>query len=562
MRPTRSLGHVAGLAASLCIVGIALEVWDGSPARTAGVELLVWCALGYGAVAIAVGVGSFLGRPDEVWSASLAALTAVLPLLAAVPVTPGIRILGPAVGALTVVPLVLTTTRLVAANVGSGVACATSLTRMAAVSGLCRATIGASTAVFVIMIVAREPFLEPACLSYCGHNPWLVAAAPQLVAASQITLGVLTSMWCVAVCWALSAGHTHRPELSTRLLVLAAAFAATGSLGRGLEVAGEHPVVAVGGQLVMLTGIQAATLVSQLNGARVRRQVRLLSSDLAARGRLGQVDRWLRETVRDDSLRVTFPGAAGREAPEAATMVRRGGVTIATVEHRARSSQRVDRAITPVVAMAIDNDRLHALALTQFDSLVDSRRRIVHTGDAARQRLERDLHDGAQQRLLLLGMTLADESERAVAVDKVICREGVALAARALSELRAIGTGVVPVILEQLGLVEAIRAFTEGAPISVELIIDRWSGSQVAHDVERAAYRVVTSTVHQAARCGATSATVRVAKDQVLTIAITHAGSPSADHTDDEDRVGAVRGLWSVSLEGGHVLARAVLPCG
>ncbi len=96
MRPTRSLGHVAGLAASLCIVGIALEVWDGSPARTAGVELLVWCALGYGAVAIAVGVGSFLGRPDEVWSASLAALTAVLPLLAAVPVTPGIRILGPA----------------------------------------------------------------------------------------------------------------------------------------------------------------------------------------------------------------------------------------------------------------------------------------------------------------------------------------------------------------------------------------------------------------------------------------------------------------------------------
>jgi len=159
-------------------------------------------------------------------------------------------------------------------------------------------------------------------------------------------------------------------------------------------------------------------------------------------------------------------------------------------------------------------------------------------------------------------MTLADESERAVAVDKVIYREGVALAARALSELRAIGTGVVPVILEQLGLVEAIRAFTEGAPISVELIIDRWSGSQVAHDAERAAYRVVTSTVHQAARCGATSATVRVAKDQELTIEITHAGSPSADHTDDEDRVGAVRGLWSVSLEGGHVLARAVLPCG
>jgi signal transduction histidine kinase len=422
--------------------------------------------------------------------------------------------------------------------------------------------LGVSGAVAGLLVVAREPFLEMSCDRFCGHNPLLVAAVPALVSAGLVALGLVTAAWCVAVVpLRAAAADLPRPGMVPVLLASAAACAALGWIGHGVGATGHDAGFAVAGHLLALGLLQARTLAAQLGAARARRRVRRLSVDLALHGQLGRTEAWLRETVRDASLRVRGPGEPARDPTAATTVVRRGDVPVATVEHRPGSSGRVQRAISPIVAMALDNDRLHAEAVEQYEVLVESRREIVHLGDAARRSLERDLHDGAQQRLLLLGMTLSELSDDVEAADQALCREGIALAARALAELRDIATGVFPVVLDQLGLVEAIRGLAETAAVPVELRVEGSTGKPLAGDVERAAYRVVAAAVHRAAVDLAPVVLVQVVHGDALTVTVTYTGRPAGDSSDDVDRVGALRGEWTETVEGERVTVQAVLPC-
>jgi signal transduction histidine kinase len=165
-----------------------------------------------------------------------------------------------------------------------------------------------------------------------------------------------------------------------------------------------------------------------------------------------------------------------------------------------------------------------------MSELGNSRERIVEAGLAERRRVERNLHDGAQQQLLAVAATLAQTDY--VADDEV---RGVVSRARAtlsdaLAELRALARGIHPPALSQGGLPIALPALCERAPWPVELRVDPET-RDLPDAIEAATYFVIAEALTNAAKhANATrvTVTVRVA-DQRATVEIGDDGNGGAD---------------------------------
>ena len=135
---------------------------------------------------------------------------------------------------------------------------------------------------------------------------------------------------------------------------------------------------------------------------------------------------------------------------------------MALVIHDAALSgaRELEREIGAAARLAVDNERLRAEVLAQLEDLRASRARIVEAGDSARRRIERDLHDGAQQRLLTLSYELrlarADaEADGDEALAPLLAVDGEEVQA-ALAELRDLAHGIYPAILTEAGLGPAL----------------------------------------------------------------------------------------------------------
>jgi signal transduction histidine kinase len=195
----------------------------------------------------------------------------------------------------------------------------------------------------------------------------------------------------------------------------------------------------------------------------------------------------------------------------------------------------------------------------QLEDLRASRARIIEAGDAERRRLERDLHDGAQQRLIglmlalrLLRAQLGTEQDQHLAgrLD-----EAEAELRRAVTELRGLAHGIHPAVLSDEGLAPALEALAEGtlAPLRIAAVPDE----RFPPAVETAAYIVVA----EAAKAGAArvSATRR---DGWLVVDVETEAEPDG-LVDLEDRVGALDGRLAVErAPGGRVRIRVEIPCG
>jgi signal transduction histidine kinase len=223
-----------------------------------------------------------------------------------------------------------------------------------------------------------------------------------------------------------------------------------------------------------------------------------------------------------------------------------------------------------VEALAAENARLQAEIEVQLDEVRASRTRIVAAGDAERKRLERDLHDGAQQRLVSL--TLALRLARAKLGDDLDPSAALSLdqasddARAALSELRQLARGIHPQILTEAGLGPAIETLASRSPfdVSVEIRADRFSAA-----IEGAAYFTVSEALANIAKYAkATSATVRAdVRDGHLTVEIADDGVGGADPTLGSglcglaDRLAAISGtLEIVSPSGGGTRLVARIP--
>jgi signal transduction histidine kinase len=217
-----------------------------------------------------------------------------------------------------------------------------------------------------------------------------------------------------------------------------------------------------------------------------------------------------------------------------------------------------------LVAQAIANTDAH-------DKLAASRARIVGAGDAERRRLERNLHDGAQQRLVSLALQLRltqSALERRPDAVTGLLEEAQAELARALDELRELARGIHPAILTDRGLGPALEAILARAPLPVEL--SDLPGERLPERVEAAVYYVVAETVTNIAKhAQAESATVSVTlAGTTARVVITDNGIGGADPAGGSglrglaDRIEALDGgLRIQSAAGSGTRIEAQIPC-
>jgi signal transduction histidine kinase len=169
-------------------------------------------------------------------------------------------------------------------------------------------------------------------------------------------------------------------------------------------------------------------------------------------------------------------------------------------------TERRLQAFAELVALAVAS--AHAR-----EEVAASRLRIVEASDAERRRLERNLHDGAQQRLVALsvGLRLAQGKVRAAPDEaEEILDAGVRELAEALTDLRELAQGLHPAVLTERGLQVALEVLAARTPLPVEL--DVRLPERLPEPVEAAAYYVVSEALANVVKhAGATSATVRVA---------------------------------------------------
>jgi signal transduction histidine kinase len=191
------------------------------------------------------------------------------------------------------------------------------------------------------------------------------------------------------------------------------------------------------------------------------------------------------------------------------------------------TAERLDavQLIAGQLAASLDNAQLYA-------ELTKSRARIVTAADQTRQRIERDLHDGAQQRLVSLTLQLrtaqADIPPELEALDAQLDR-AVAEANGALDELREIARGLHPGVLARGGLGPAVRALARRCPIPVDLAVHL--PERLPEHVEVSAYYVVAEALTNAAKhARASTAAVTVeASDTVLRLTVDDDGVGGAD---------------------------------
>jgi signal transduction histidine kinase len=221
-----------------------------------------------------------------------------------------------------------------------------------------------------------------------------------------------------------------------------------------------------------------------------------------------------------------------------------------------------------VSRLALENARLQTTLQARLLEVQQARSRLMHTGLEQRRRLERDLHDGAQQRLLAIGLQLGvlesgcpdAELGRAIAATRVELQ-------RALEELRDLAHGLYPAVLSQAGVAAAMEAVVERLPIPVTLDItsQRWP-----RDVEGAAYLVACEALVNAvkhAQASVIALNICQQLDQVV-IAVSDDGRGFDPSERPEalrsvrDRVDALGGSLSVlSRRGEGCTVRAELPC-
>jgi signal transduction histidine kinase len=151
----------------------------------------------------------------------------------------------------------------------------------------------------------------------------------------------------------------------------------------------------------------------------------------------------------------------------------------------------------------------------------------VHAEDVALRRLERDIHDGPQQRLVRLQMDLAALERRAESGDAdaaaALAREARGHAKAALDELRALSSGVAPPLLQDRGLSAALDALVTTSPLSVQAEIDPAIDGAVSPEVARTVYFVVAELMTNAVKhSDATAATVRASLRRVASGPPTH----------------------------------------
>jgi len=331
--------------------------------------------------------------------------------------------------------------------------------------------------------------------------------------------------------------------------------------------------------IVFLTGLLQARLArSALGDLVVELRADLAPSDLrdalarALRDPSLDLAYWLPEfdTYADVDGRPLDLSDLGRS--RVTTLIDRNGEPVAALLHDTSLQDEPEllAAATAAAGIAVENGRLQAELRARLDELRGSRARLIDAGQKERQRLERDLHDGAQQRLIALSLDLslleerlAGDSEATTSLDRA--KREIAIS---LEELRDVAHGLHPAVLTGHGLQVALESVAARASVPVRLTVKL--DGRLQERLEVAAYYVVSeSLVNIAKHAHATSATIDVARanghvvveivDDGIGGADTERGSGLRGLADRVEALGGRLRVWTP--HGGGTRVKAEIPC-
>jgi signal transduction histidine kinase len=446
----------------------------------------------------------------------------------------------------------------------------------------------------LVWVLVWSPPLDP--VGFSPRNPyvlWPNADLAQLFGPGAIV--VMAPFLYVAVLAGL-ARHWRRASPALRRALLPIIVAAPLQLAitlawhlvdadpaglRSLRSALEQPIVGLAG-LVFPVGFLLGLLRTRL----ARGSIADLALELGRGVPLGGLRETLARALRDPTLVLAYPAASGSGyvdpdgqsidvpgepvADRGIARLERDGQTLAVLAYDPALDQedpgRVG-AVASMARMALENERLAAQVRAQLDEVRASRARIVEAGNAERRRIERDLHDGAQQRLVALAMRL-DQAREGSAGAATLIDETTAELLRAVREVRDLARGLHPTILTDAGLAAAVEALAERTPLPVKVAVTE---ARFPPEIEAAAYYVVAEGLTNIARyAGATEARVEAtANGGRLVVTVTDDGRGGADPSSGSglrglvDRLAAIDGeLQITSRAGDGTTLTAILPAG
>jgi signal transduction histidine kinase len=323
-------------------------------------------------------------------------------------------------------------------------------------------------------------------------------------------------------------------------------------------------------QAAALVGFSAAFVWGRVQTARSRSSLARLAVEIRESERAGTVRNGLARALGDQSLVIAYPVGEGKlvdadgslvggefEGLKATPVISKGR-TVAVLGHRGILTETdLNTEIAPAVRLALDNDRLRAEVNWRLGELQTSRKRVVEAMDAERRKLERDLHDGAQQRLITIALELGMLHRRAAEVSPRLvgpltwAREEVQ---GVIDDLRDLARGIHPVVLTDHGLRAALEHLAETSP--TRLTVRTVPDDRYPEPVEATAYRLVA----ESARTGPTTVTLEENANALLVEVEAQALPPTL--VELGDRVGAVGGRLEVGAAGQGMRMVAEIPCG
>lgn len=447
-----------------------------------------------------------------------------------------------------------------AAHVGVGGLRPLGRMRAALVAAYALAAAGAA-----LIALGYSPLADPGCVFTCIEVDPL-ASSIVTTRVAVLATAVLLAIAAVVAGWSIGRGERIAPLLRagslTALILLVA-----GWVGRAVWWADPVPPVAgVGAQVFAMVVLAAGPLLSWWSARRDRIAAERLITELNEAHSLG------RTADGRPAAEFAVPGedrwvdSDGHDVP-----ARRLGVAnVVELDRDGKSAVRIwsasgrppltDRAISTSARVALANAWLIAVIKARTRDVQDSRRRIIRASDAERIRIARDLHDGAQQRLISASLHISVAANRDPA--NALMRAQLAIA-EALAQLRRLAHGLGPESLgaESLGMALDDLVRESGVPAVLDM-----DDVEVDDDAAIAIHAAVTSVLAHAAERGARD--VRVS---LLRLSANRAGlriearGPSALEAWDDnsviDRLGAVGAIVSFTATSTGLLLRAELPC-